>query len=234
MLFPGSNAARDALWVTRDLLGQQTEIVWHEQSDLDGYDAVILPGGRSFGGHLRPGALARFSPVMRAVSEFAETGKPVLGIDDGFQVLLESGLLPGAMLPNKDLLFHSSHVRVLVENNKTPFTNTCKQAECLTMPIAHNHGNYYADPLTIERLERRSQVVFRYCDADGCVTASANPNGSLNNIAGICNERGNVLGMMPHPELSAEAILGSCDGIKIFESVLEHWRRGENCDRTLD
>lgn len=227
VVFPGSNCDRDTLWVLKDVLGQDADFIWHQQKDIAGYDCIVLPGGFSYGDYLRTGAIARFSPVMASVEKFARSGGLVLGICNGFQILLEAGLLPGAMLRNDSLQFRCHYVNLRVENNETPFTSACKKGEVLRIPIAHNEGNYYADNDTIQRIEKNGQVVFRYCDESGNVVPSANPNGSINNIAGICNEERNVLGMMPHPERCSESILGSTDGARIFRSVLEHWGRGE-------
>lgn len=227
VVFPGSNCDNDVLYAVTNVLGQDGEFIWHQTKHITGYDCIVLPGGFSYGDYLRTGAIARFSPVMESVEKFAQSGGLVLGICNGFQILLEAGLLPGAMLRNNSLQFRCHYVHVRVDNADTPFTLACQNGEVLEIPIAHNEGNYYADKHTIEQLERQKRIVFRYCDRDGCVTARANPNGSIANIAGICNEDGNVLGMMPHPERCAEAILGSVDGAKIFKSVLKFWGRGE-------
>jgi phosphoribosylformylglycinamidine synthase len=202
------------------VLGQQARFVWHKETSLGDADVVILPGGFSHGDYLRTGAIARFSPIMSAVNEFAAAGRPVLGICNGFQILLECGLLPGAMLRNRDLKFHCEHVRVRVERTDTPFTGLCGPGQVLQLPIAHGEGNYYAPPETIAEIEAQGRVVFRYCAADGDVTEGANPNGSLNGIAGICSERRNVVGLMPHPERACEMAVGSRDGLVLFESVV--------------
>jgi phosphoribosylformylglycinamidine synthase subunit PurQ / glutaminase len=220
IVFPGSNCDHDAYHAAKHVLGQQAEFVWHKETNLGGADVVILPGGFSHGDYLRTGAIARFSPIMHAVAEFARAGGPVLGICNGFQVLLEAGLLPGAMLRNRDLKFHCEHVWTRVEQTNTPFTLAASRGQVLKLPIAHGEGNYFADPAVIRQLEDSGRVVFRYCDPSGQVTDAANPNGSLNNIAGICNEARNVVGLMPHPERACEAVLGSADGLGLFDSVL--------------
>lgn len=220
LVFPGSNCDRDVAMVTRDLLQQPTRMVWHEESDLSDVDVVIVPGGFSYGDYLRCGAIARFSPAMQATIRHAEQGGLVLGICNGFQVLTEAGLLPGALMRNRDLHFICDRVPVRVEQTHLPFTQQYQPAEVITLPIAHGEGCYYADADTLAELEANGQVVFRYCEANGDVSERANPNGSLNNIAGICNRRGNVLGMMPHPERASDAALGSTDGLRMFQSVL--------------
>jgi phosphoribosylformylglycinamidine synthase len=220
IVFPGSNCDHDAYHAAKHVFGQDAEFVWHKETTLKGADAVILPGGFSHGDYLRTGAIARFSPVMSAVIEFARGGGPVLGICNGFQVLLESGLLPGAMLRNRDLKFHCEHVWVRTEQIDTPFTERATRNQVLKLPIAHGEGNYFAEPAVIDALEASGRVVFRYCDANGEVTDAANPNGSRNNIAGICNEGRNVVGLMPHPERACEAVLGSADGAVLFESII--------------
>jgi len=220
LVFPGSNCDDDCYYVLSDVLGQDVEFVWHGGKKLDHFDALILPGGFSYGDYLRTGAIARFSPVMESVIKFADSGKLVIGICNGFQILLEAGLLPGAMLRNKNLSFICKYVTIRTENIKTPFTNKCKKGQALRIPIAHNEGNYYVDKDTLKKMKSNGQIVFRYCDEDGGVSPSANPNGSLDNIAGIVNEAGNVLGMMPHPERSSEKLLNSEDGRLIFESMI--------------
>jgi phosphoribosylformylglycinamidine synthase subunit PurQ / glutaminase len=225
VVFPGSNCDHDCRHVFRDVLGQDVTMVWHKEPSLAGLDAVILPGGFSYGDYLRTGAIARFSPVMQAVKQFAAEGKLVLGICNGFQILLEAGLLSGAMLRNKSLHFICRETFVKVENAATPFTHACKPGQVLKIPIAHADGNYYTDPVTLAGLQANAQIIFRYCTADGTVTPKACPNGSLDNIAGLRNAEGNVLGMMPHPERCAEAMLGNEDGRLIFQSMiasLEH------------
>jgi phosphoribosylformylglycinamidine synthase len=202
------------------VLGQDAEFVWHKETGLKGADVVVLPGGFSHGDYLRTGAIARFSPVMTAVAEFARGGGPLLGICNGFQILLEAGLLPGAMLRNRDLKFHCEHVHIRVEQTDTPFTSRTRQGQILRIPIAHGEGNYFAEPDVLRDLEASGRVVFRYCDAQGHVTDASNPNGSLNNIAGICSAGRNVVGLMPHPERACERALGSADGLVLFESVV--------------
>ncbi len=220
VVFPGSNCDHDAYHAAKHVLRHDAEFIWHKETGLKGADVVVLPGGFSHGDYLRTGAIARFSPVMNAVAEFARRGGPVLGICNGFQVLLESGLLPGAMLRNRDLKFHCEHVCVRVEQTNTPFTLRAARGQVLRLPIAHGEGNYYADPDTIQTLENTGRVVFRYCSEKGETGDGGNPNGSLNNIAGICNEARNVVGLMPHPERACEPVLGSADGLVIFESVV--------------
>ena len=221
IVFPGTWSDGDCYYVLDGILGQPTDYVWHRQADLSPYDCIILPGGFSYGDYLRAGALARFSPVMEAVVREARAGKLVLGICNGFQILCEAGLLPGALMRNESLQYRCQWVNLRVENNDTPFTSACRQGQVLAIPIGHGEGRYYADAETLARLEAEGRVVFRYCDADGRVTAEANPNGSANNIAGIINERGNVLGMMPHPERASEALLGSEGGLPIWRSIIE-------------
>jgi phosphoribosylformylglycinamidine synthase I len=220
IVFPGSNCDHDAYHAAKHVLGQGAEFVWHKETSLKGADVVILPGGFSHGDYLRTGAIARFSPIMSSVADFARRGGPLLGICNGFQVLLEAGLLPGAMLRNRDLKFHCEHVWVRTERTDTPFTLRASAGQVLRIPIAHGEGNYFAEPDVIQSLESSGRIVFRYCDATGRVTDAANPNGSLNNIAGICNERRNVVGLMPHPERACETALGSADGRVMFESVI--------------
>src|SRR6266705_5336384 len=226
VVFPGSNCDEDAHHAAKDVLGQQAEYVWHKDTDLKGADVVILPGGFAHGDYLRCGAMARFSPIMREVQAFADRGGPVLGICNGFQVLLEAGLLPGAMLRNRSLKFQCEHVHVRVEQTDTPFTSACTRGQVLRIPIAHGEGNYFADPDVIERLEANRQVIFRYTNAAGELDDAANPNGSAAAIAGLCNEARNVVGLMPHPERACESILGSADGLLIFESVVQWLRSG--------
>ncbi len=220
VVFPGSNCDHDAYHAARHVLGQEAEFVWHKETSLGGADVVILPGGFSHGDYLRTGAIARFSPIMQAVAQFAREGGPVLGICNGFQVLLEAGMLPGAMLRNRDLKFHCEHVHVRVEQVDTPFTARAAEGQVLRIPIAHGEGNYFAGPDVIAELERSRRIIFRYCDAQGRVTDEANPNGSIAGIAGICSEGRNVVGLMPHPERACEPVLGSGDGLVLFESVL--------------
>ena len=220
VVFPGSNCDHDAYHAAKHVLGHDAEFVWHKETSLRGADVVVLPGGFSHGDYLRTGAIARFSPVMDAVRAFAGTGGPVLGICNGFQVLLEAGLLPGAMLRNAGLKFRCEHVFLRVEQTDTPFTSLCTQGQVLQIPIAHGEGNYFADPHVLAALDANRQVVFRYATAAGEVTPDANPNGSIHNIAGICNEGRNVVGLMPHPERACEPALGSRDGLVMFESVV--------------
>ena len=220
VVFPGSNCDHDAYHAAKHVLGQQAEFVWHKETSLHDADVVILPGGFSHGDYLRTGAIARFSPVMDAVRDFARRGGPVLGICNGFQILLEAGLLPGAMLRNRDLKFHCEHVWIRVEQTDTPFTSRATNGQVLRIPIAHGEGNYYADSEVLRELEAARRVIFRYSDANGNVTSAANPNGAVNNIAGICNESRNVVGLMPHPERACERVLGSGDGLMLFESVV--------------
>jgi phosphoribosylformylglycinamidine synthase len=208
------------------VLGQDARLVWHKDTALGNADVVILPGGFAYGDYLRTGAIARFSPVMNAVKSFAAAGGPVLGICNGFQILLEAGMLPGAMLRNRDLKFHCEHVYVRVEQTDTPFTLACLPNQVLRMPIAHGEGNYFTTPDELRRLEQNRQIVFRYVNAQGVVTDEANPNGALESIAGICSEQRNVVGLMPHPERACEMSLGSADGRVMFESVIAALTQG--------
>ncbi|MBI5645565.1 MAG: phosphoribosylformylglycinamidine synthase subunit PurQ [Ignavibacteriae bacterium] len=220
VVFPGSNCDHDAYHAVKHVLGQDARFLWHKESDLGDLDAVILPGGFSYGDYLRCGAIARFSPIMREVVDFAKRGGRVLGICNGFQILCESGLLPGALLRNDSLSFVCRTVHLRVENAQTDFTNAFTEGAVLRIPVAHGEGNYYTDSSTLAALEDSGRVVFRYCDAQSDTTSGANPNGSLHNIAGIVNAGGNVLGMMPHPERSMEHLLGSADGIGVFQSLV--------------
>ncbi len=220
IVFPGSNSDYDAFHAASAVVGEQASLVWHKDSSLGGADAVILPGGFAHGDYLRTGAIARFSPIMAAVSAFAERGGPVLGICNGFQVLLEAGLLPGAMVRNRAIKFISRLVPVRVEQTDTPFTLACRAGQVLHLPIAHGEGNYFAEPDVVEMLERERRVIFRYVSAAGEASPDGNPNGSVNNIAGICNERRNVVGLMPHPERAAEHWMGSADGRVVLESAV--------------
>jgi len=224
--FPGSNCDQDAYHAARDVLGEEAEYLWHKDTDLKGADVIVLPGGFAHGDYLRCGAMARFSPIMREVQRFAARGGPVLGICNGFQVLLEAGLLPGAMLRNQSLKFRCEHVHIRVEQIDTPFTAACRKDQVLKIPIAHGEGNYFAEPDVIARLERNRQVVFRYTTPDGEVADAANPNGSAAAIAGLCSEARNVVGLMPHPERACESVLGSADGLVIFESVVQSLKSG--------
>ncbi|MEO8680213.1 MAG: phosphoribosylformylglycinamidine synthase subunit PurQ [Vicinamibacterales bacterium] len=221
VVFPGSNSDRDAFYAASHVLGQEASLVWHKDTDLGGAEAVVLPGGFAHGDYLRTGAIARFSPIMGAVRAFADRGGPVIGICNGFQVLLEAGLLPGAMVRNRGIKFTSKHVHVRVEQTDTPFTAACTPNQVLLLPIAHGEGNYFAEPEVLAELEANRQVIFRYTNAAGEITAASNPNGSLNNIAGICNPRRNVVGLMPHPERAAEIALGSADGRVVMASVVK-------------
>ena len=221
VVFPGSNCDHDAHHAAKHVLGHDAEFVWHKDTSLGGADVVILPGGFAHGDYLRTGAIARFSPVMKTVQAFADGGGPVLGVCNGFQILLEAGLLPGAMLRNRGLKFICEHVSIRVEQTDTPFTGACRPGQLLRIPINHGEGNYFADGDVLDRLERERRVIFRYVDAaTGEPTAGANPNGAARNIAGICSEGRNVVGMMPHPERACEPILGSGDGLVLFESVV--------------
>lgn len=220
IVFPGSNCDRDVAMVTRDLLKQPTRMVWHEESDLSDLDVIIVPGGFSYGDYLRCGAIARFSPAMQSTLRHAERGGLVLGICNGFQVLTEAGLLPGALMRNRDLHFVCDRVPLKVERTDLPWTQPYAAGSVITLPIAHGEGCYYADADTLKELEDNGQVLFRYSTPSGEITPDSNPNGSLNNIAGICNRRGNVLGMMPHPERASDPALGNTDGLKLFEGVL--------------
>jgi len=219
VVFPGSNCDADCYHAVANVLGEEAAYVWHGTTDLSGFDCVILPGGFSYGDYLRTGAIARFSPVMEEVARFAERGGLVLGICNGFQILLEAGLLPGAMLRNKSLQFRCHYVNVRVENTEIPFTRLCRPGQVLRIPIAHAEGNYTAEAATVEKLERTGRVVFRYVNERGEALPEANPNGSINNIAGIVNEAGNVLGLMPHPERASEPLLGSTGGLSVFASL---------------
>lgn len=216
IVFPGSNCDIDMYHAVKDELGEEAEYVWHDAESLEDYDAVLLPGGFSYGDYLRSGAIAQFSNVMKEVVKAAEAGKPVLGVCNGFQILLEAGLLPGAMRRNDSLKFICKQVELKVENNETMFTAGYENGEVITIPVAHGEGNYYCDEETLGRLKENNQIVFTY--------NGENPNGSLENIAGIINERGNVLGMMPHPERAVDELLGGADGLKLFKSIVKQWR----------
>jgi phosphoribosylformylglycinamidine synthase subunit PurQ / glutaminase len=234
--FPGSNCDDDAYYAVGSVIGQPVELIWHQSEQVSGFDVIIIPGGFAFGDYLRTGAIARFSPVMRAVERFARSGGLVLGVCNGFQILLEAGLLPGAMMRNKQLRFLCRQVHVRVESTNTPFTCAAKQGQVLEMPIAHMEGNYFCDAATLADLERNQQVIFRYVHPDGRAAGvddfAANPNGALNAIAGICNRERNVVGLMPHPERAVESPLGSADGLVIFRSIVaslsgQHSERAE-------
>jgi phosphoribosylformylglycinamidine synthase len=220
VVFPGSNCDADCFHIARDLLGCEADYVWHKETDLKGADAVILPGGFAYGDYLRAGALARFSPVMDSVAHFAKAGGPVLGICNGFQVLLEAGLLPGAVRPNKTLRYICRDIFMRVESADTAFTRLYEPGQVVKMPIGHGEGNYTAPPETMEELRRERRVVFRYCDEQGRVNDAGNPNGAAENIAGIANREGNVIGLMPHPDRCSEGLLGNAIGRKMFESVV--------------
>ena len=220
IVFPGSNCDHDAYHAATAVLGQSAELVWHKDTSLKGADVVVLPGGFAHGDYLRTGAMARFSPIMREVQSFAARGGLVIGICNGFQILLEAGLLPGAMLRNRGLKYRCEHVHVRVERNDTPFTCGARPGQILRLPIGHGEGNYYAPPDVLERIEGNGQVILRYTTSDGRLDDEANPNGSVNAIAGICNEMRNVAGMMPHPERACEPLLGSVDGLVILQSIV--------------
>lgn len=224
VVFPGSNSDRDVQTAAR-AAGYDADFIWHTDTSADGYDCLVLPGGFSYGDYLRTAAIARFSPVMELVARDAASGRPVVGICNGFQVLLEAGLLPGAMLRNTSCKFVCKPQQIRVESTRTPFTRKFRQGQVITLPIAHGEGNYYADSETLAQMEMDGQVVFRYCDESGEATPESNPNGSLDNIAGICNRAGNVLGMMPHPERAAEGILGGAEGRLLFDSAAQ-WVQG--------
>jgi phosphoribosylformylglycinamidine synthase len=219
IIFPGSNCDQDSYHAAISATGQGATFLWHESHDLENCDAIIVPGGFAYGDYLRTGAIARFAPIMAEVAKFASGGGIVLGICNGFQILCEAGLLPGALLRNAGLRYICKYVDLRVENAQTPFTGACHAGEVLHIPIGHMEGNYYCDEQTLDTLKKQNRIVFRYCAPDGIVSQTANPNGSLDNIAGIANEAGNVLGMMPHPDRSSEALLGSADGAKIFKSM---------------
>ena len=221
VVFPGSNCDHDAFYAIGNVLKKPVEFIWHQSQDLANCDAIILPGGFAHGDYLRTGAIARFSPVMKSVERFANSGGMVLGICNGFQILLEAGLLPGAMMRNSGLRYICRHLHIRVEQTDTPFTNAAAQGQVLKVPIAHNDGNYTCDVSTLEELEKNHQVVFRYTTPDGANDTAGNPNGSVNNIAGICNRERNVAGLMPHPERAVESALDSADGLVIFQSMVE-------------
>jgi phosphoribosylformylglycinamidine synthase len=220
VVFPGSNCDHDAFYALKHEIGVDTVFLFHKEHDLQDVDAIILPGGFSYGDYLRAGAIARFSPIMQEVVKFSQSGGPVVGICNGFQILCEAGLLPGALLRNRDLRFLSKHVHIKVINNRTIFTGELGEGEVLRIPIAHGEGNYYADPDVLDELRNEGRIVFQYCDEAGTITDEANPNGSQLNIAGIVNGKGNVLGMMPHPERACSPLIGSTDGLGIFRSIV--------------
>lgn len=217
--FPGSNCDYDCLHVAREVLQADADLVWHQTASLSGYDAVVLPGGFSYGDYLRAGSIARFSPVMNALSDFAAAGGSVLGICNGFQILTEAGHLPGALIRNRVVDFRCEWVHVRVESVESPFMGSYERGQVLRMPIAHGEGNYVAAPDVLDRMRDNGQILLRYCDSAGNTTPAANPNGSTDNIAGICNEAGNVFGLMPHPERCAEPVLGSADGLGIWRGL---------------
>ena len=227
IIFPGSNCDYDAYMVIKDVIKRDVEFLWHQEASLSKCDCVILPGGFSYGDYLRTGAIARFSSIMKKVMDFAQDGGLVVGICNGFQILLEAGLLPGAMLRNTSLRFICKFVHIEVENENTPFTNLCHKGQVLKIPIAHTDGNYFIPEDGLKKLKQNQQIVFRYCDQYGKITPEANSNGSLYNIAGICNEKRNVLGMMPHPERASERILGAEDGKHIFQSIVSFFEKGK-------
>lgn len=219
-MFPGTWSEVDCYTVVDEIIGQQVEYVWHKDTDLSSYDCIVLPGGFSYGDYLRCGAIAQLSPVMASVKKFADSGGMVIGICNGFQILCESGLLPGILLPNDHLEFRCEWTNLRVENSDSPFSNRLETNQVISVPISHGEGNYFADSETLKTLEDNGQVVFRYCDRDGSINGDSNPNGSVNNIAGLINAQGNVLGMMPHPERCCDPILGGVDGKLIFESLV--------------
>jgi phosphoribosylformylglycinamidine synthase len=221
LVFPGTWSHQDFAHVCQDVVGCDWGYVWHKETSLTGYDALILPGGFAHGDYLRCGAIARFSPVMEAVVRFAKAGGPILGSCNGFQILCEAGLLPGALLRNTSLEFRCGWGHIRTERIDTPFTRTAAAGQVLKVPISHGEGRFHTDPETLQRLTARGQIVFRYCAPDGTITPEANPNGSLENVAGVCNEGRNVVGLMPHPERAAEAILGSEDGLPFFQAMLK-------------
>ncbi len=227
IVFPGSNCDLDAYYLIRDILREPVEYIHYNEESIKQCDVIILPGGFTYGDYLRSGAIARFSPIMSAVTDFAGRGGAILGICNGFQVLTESGLLPGALYRNNHLQFRCEQVFVRVENNSLPFTRSASLGKVLEMPVAHGDGSYYAPPELLYVMEKNNQIVFRYTDADGNVTPAANPNGSIENIAGVCNSRGNVIGMMPHPERAGEKLLGSRHGLIIFKSIISYFQNRE-------
>jgi phosphoribosylformylglycinamidine synthase len=221
LVFPGSNCEEDCQYALREVLGQPCDLVWHKQTSLAGYDAAILPGGFAHGDYLRTGAIARFSPILSAVAELAAAGRPVVGICNGFQILLEAGLLPGAMLRNRSIHYICRYLHLRVETTRSPLTSACQPGEVLSIPVGHGDGNYYADRETLDRLEGEGRIVFRYSTSRGELTEDANPNGSARAIAGLMSERGNVVGLMPHPDRCYEPELGTADGLRIFRSLIQ-------------
>ncbi|NIR52769.1 phosphoribosylformylglycinamidine synthase subunit PurQ [candidate division KSB1 bacterium] len=232
IVFPGSNCDHDCYYVLKKVFRQDVDFIWHKEEDLSNFDAIVLPGGFSYGDYLRTGAIARFSPVMSAVVEFADTGGIVMGICNGFQILCEAGLLPGAFMRNRDMRFVCKFVKIRVENNDSIFTRAFRVGDVLRVPVAHGDGLYYADQAVLDSLNGSNRVLFRYCIESGEITEDANPNGSLENIAGIINEHGNVMGMMPHPERCSEAILTSADGANVFNSIIQNTQHVSQRTRT--
>ena len=224
VVFPGTWSDTDCYHAVNGVLGQEAEYVWHQQTSLVNYDCIILPGGFSFGDYLRPGAMAGLAPIMDAVKDYADSGRLVIGICNGFQILCESGLLPGALLRNERLEYRCQWTNLRTERADTPFTLACQPGQVLQVPVSHGEGNYYADSATLDRLDAEGRVLFRYCDTSGEITEAANPNGAARNIAGIINSKGNVLGMMPHPERCCEEVLGSADGKLLFQSIVDSCR----------
>jgi phosphoribosylformylglycinamidine synthase I len=226
VVFPGTSGDIDCYDALTRVMGCDAEYIWHKDKNLAGYDCIVLPGGNSYGDYLRCGAIAKLSPIMDSVISFANSGGLVIGISNGFHILTEVGLLPGALLRNRDMKFLCKTVQVRVENAELPFTNRCKPGQVLNIPIAHGDGNYYADDDTLAQMEKNGQVVFSYCSPDGQVVDGQNPNGSVKNIAGVCSKQGNVLGMMPHPERCTEKIMGSEDGMLVFQSIIDFLKGG--------
>ncbi len=220
IIFPGSNCDHDALWAFKEVFQQPATFLWHDSADLQDCDAIIVPGGFAYGDYLRTGAIAKFSPVMESVRKFAANGGVVMGICNGFQILCESGLLPGALMRNQGLKYICKPIHIRVEATDTPFTGDCRKGEVLEIPIGHMEGNYFCDEATLKELQDQNRIIFRYSTPDGQITREANPNGSLDNIAGICSENRNVLGMMPHPERASEELMGMTDGLKILRSLV--------------
>lgn len=225
IIFPGSNCDHDVYFAYKKVLNQPTDFIWHKETNLNGYNLIVLPGGFSYGDYLRCGAIARFSPVMKEVINLAGRGTKVLGICNGFQILTESGLLPGALIRNNHRQFNCKNIYLHVENTQTAFSHLCTENSVLQLPVAHSEGNYFCDPETLSELQAYKQVVFRYCELDGKISDAANPNGSLDNIAGIINREGNIMGMMPHPERRVEKLLSREDGLKILASAVETYKR---------
>ena len=226
LVFPGTWSDTDCYHVVKDILQEDADYVWHQEDNLSGYDCLVIPGGFSYGDYLRPGAMARVSPVMKALDGFAASGGLVIGICNGFQILCEAGLLPGALLRNNHLQFRCQSTNLRTESVDSPFTSACEPGQILQVPISHGDGNYFAEPVGLEELEQEGRVLFRYCEASGDISDAANPNGSAHNIAGIINKSGNVLGMMPHPERCCEPILGGTDGKLIFQSIVDSYSAG--------